>query len=221
MPDSPSIETRLLEAALPHVAFDGWSEATLAAAARDSEIDIALARAVFPRGGLDMALAYHRSGDRAMLAGYAARDLSNMRYRDKVTALVRLRVELADKEAVQRGAALLALPQNALAGAGAMWGTADAIWTALGDTSRDGNWYSKRAILSAVLSSTVLYWLGDDSADHAETWAFLDRRIEDVMRFETAKAQARKSPLLAGPLALFERLRAPEACDGLPGRVRG
>lgn len=223
MTQIPSFEGRLLEAAMPHVAFDGWSDATLQAAAADAGIDLALARATFPRGGLDMALAYHRAGDRAMAEAFAARDLSNLRYREKVAGLVRLRLEQADKEAVQRGAALLALPQNAIAGASAMWGTADAIWTALGDTSADGNWYSKRAILSAVYSATVLYWLGDDSEDHADTWAFLDRRIEDVMRFEANKAKIKASPALNAtlglPFRILESLRKP-ATDGeaFPGR---
>ena len=102
-----------------------------------------------------------------------------------------------------------------------MWGTADAIWTALGDSSRDVNWYTKRLTLSAVYSATVLYWLGDQSDGHADTWAFLDRRIEDVMRFEKAKADFRASPwgkMLAGPLKRLDAIRAPAAAnDDLPG----
>ena len=37
---------RVLEAALPHVAFDGWSEQTLKAAIADSGVAEALARAL-------------------------------------------------------------------------------------------------------------------------------------------------------------------------------
>jgi ubiquinone biosynthesis protein COQ9 len=204
---------RLLDAALVHVPFDGWSRATLAAAARDEGIDPGLAHAIFPRDGIDLALAYHRRGDAAMAAELAARDLSDLRMREKVALAVRLRIEGADREAVRRGAALFALPQHAGEGARAVWGTADAIWTALGDPSQDGNWYTKRAILASVYGATVLYWLGDESPGHQATWEFLDRRIDGVMRFELAKAQVQKNPLLrtvfALPLAGLAVLRKP------------
>jgi ubiquinone biosynthesis protein COQ9 len=136
---------------------------------------------------------------------------------------VRLRLDGADREIVRRGAALFALPQNAATGAALIWGTADAIWTALGDSSDDINWYSKRATLAAVYSATVLYWLGDESDGQAETWAFLDRRIEGVMRFEKLKAQVRDAPILAkvlsGPLAILGRIRAPRGTAAMPGHV--
>ncbi len=161
MTDTPSAADRLLDAALAHVAFDGWSEATLAAAALETGIDPALARALYPRAGLDLALAYHRRGDAQMVAALAATDLGALRFREKVALAVRLRLQGADREAVRRGATLMALPQNTPDAARAVWATADAIWNALGDTSEDGNWYSKRAILAAVHSATVLFWLGD------------------------------------------------------------
>lgn len=204
---------RLLDAALIHVPFDGWSRATLAAAARDEEIDAGLAHALFPRDGIDLALAYHRRGDAQMAADLAGCDLSDLRIREKVVQAVRTRVETADRECVRRAAALFALPQHAGEGARAIWGTADAIWTALGDPSEDGNWYTKRAILASVYGSTVLYWLGDETPGHQATWEFLDRRIEGVMKFEMAKAQVQKNPLLRGifalPLAGLAVLRKP------------
>ncbi len=212
---------RLVDAALPHVAFDGWSQATLQAAISDSGLAPGLARALVPRGAVDLALAYHRLGDRRMAEALAARDLSVLRFRDRVALAVRLRLEGSDREVVRRGTALFALPGHAAQGAAAIWGTADAIWTALGDTSQDVNWYSKRTILSAVYGATVLYWLGDDSPDQAATWAFLDRRIENVMQFEKVKAGFRANPLgralLAGPLKVLERIHAPQQRHDLPG----
>ncbi len=221
--DTPPLAEQLLDAALMHVPFDGWSDAALRAAAADVGADMALARAHFPRGGVDLALAYHARGDAQMLARLAEHDLDIMRIRDKVALAVRLRLEGAEREAVRRGAALFALPQYAAEGARAIWGTADAIWNALGDTSEDGNWYTKRAILSGVYSSTVLYWLGDESPGEADTWAFLDRRIDGVMTFEKAKAQVQKSPVLrtvfALPLAVMGAVRKPATPPGgLPGR---
>lgn len=215
----------ILDAALMHVPFDGWSETTLRAAVSELGVEPAVARQCFPRGAVDLALAFHSRGDRAMEKALAEAELGELRYRDRVARAVRLRLEaVEDKEAVRRGTALFALPVYAADGVKALWGTADAIWTALGDTSEDLNWYTKRATLSGVYGSTVLFWLGDDSPNHEATWAFLDRRIDGVMQIEKAKAQMRKNPVI-GPLAqisdqVFSRVSAPRrnASSALPGR---
>jgi ubiquinone biosynthesis protein COQ9 len=215
----------LLDAALVHVAFDGWSDATFEAAIADSGVAPALAHALCPRGAVDLAVAYHKRGDAAMIARFEAEDVSELRYSEKVAVLVRFRLEAVDdKEAVRRGTTLFALPQYAGTGAQLVWGTCDAIWNALGDTSDDVNWYTKRMTLSAVYSSTVLYWLGDESDGHADTWAFLDRRIENVMQFEKAKAGWRKSglgKLMRGPLSVLDGIKAPTAKGDMPGQWRG
>ena len=216
-------KSRLLQAALPHVPFDGWSEVTLQAAIADSQTAPGLARALFPRGGIDLALAYHAAGDSQLIEALGKTDLSTLRYRDRIAACVKLRLDHANRELVRRGAALFALPRHAGDGTKAIWATADTIWTALGDTSTDINWYTKRATLSAVYGATVLFWLGDDSPDHVETWNFLDRRIENVMSFEKAKAAFRENPLgkalLSGPLKVLERVHAPQRPDNLPGHL--
>lgn len=222
------IDDRILDAALMHVPFDGWSEAAFRAAAADAGVPLAEARTLFPRGAVDMALAFHARADREMAERLGAEDLSAMRFRDRVAHAVRVRLEIVEphKEAVRRGVTLFALPMHAADGTRALWGTADAIWTSLGDPSRDLNWYTKRATLSGVYSATVLYWLGDQSAGHMATWAFLDRRVDDVMRFESVKKRVRENrflaPLMAGPDWLAKRVRAPSgvARDDLPGRWR-
>ncbi|MCX7286836.1 MAG: COQ9 family protein [Rhodobacterales bacterium] len=217
-----NVKDRVLDAALAHVPFDGWSDRTLRAAAAEAGVDAGLARALFPRGGVDLALAFHARGDGDMTRRLAETDLSALRFRDRIARAVRLRLEDTDQELVRRGTTLFSLPQHAAAGAGAIWGTADRIWTALGDTSQDLNWYTKRATLSAVYGSTVLYWLGDTSPGHQATWEFLDRRIDGVMQFEKLKASFRENPLgkamMAGPGKVFSTLRAPKLPDNLPGR---
>lgn len=227
--DSADPKTRLLQAAMPHVAFDGWSDATFKAAMTDSGLEMETARAIAPRRGLDLAVMFHKAGDAEMVAAMEAVDLTALRYRDRVIACVRKRIEIAgaDREAVRRGVTLFALPFNAAEGAKLIWGTADAIWTVLGDTSEDYNWYSKRAILSGVYSSTVLFWLGDDSEGAERTWEFLDRRIDGVMQFEKVKAQVKGNRLaqlaLWGPKQALSLIKAPSAARtgtpvGLPGR---
>lgn len=222
MPDD--LKEKLLDAALSHVPFDGWGDTTFAEAAQDVGISIADARAVFSRGAVDLAVAYHRRGDQQMLDKLKASDLSAMRYSARVAAGVRFRLDsVADREILRRGVALFSMPANAAEGASLIWGTADHIWNALGDTSDDINWYSKRMILSGVYGSTVLFWLGDTSEGDAATWAFLDRRIEDVMRFEKVKAQVRENPILnklfAFPNACLKDIKAPSGTSraDLPG----
>jgi ubiquinone biosynthesis protein COQ9 len=222
---APDMKQKLLDAALIHVAFDGWSPETFQAAVDDSGVDLALARAICPRGAVDLAVAYHQRGDQMMIEAYKALDTSQMRYSEKVAALVRCRIEAADdKEAVRRGSTLFALPQHAADGARLIWNTCDLIWNTLGDSSDDVNWYTKRATLSGVYGSTVLFWLGDDSLDHQATWEFLDRRTDDVMRFEKFKAGVRNnkalSALLAGPMAVLSQIKPPAGARGdLPGHI--
>ncbi|AGT07530.1 COQ9 family protein [Paracoccus aminophilus] len=191
-----SIETekeRLIDAALSHAIFEGMNEAAIAAGARDLGLSPRLARVYLPRGGADLAAAYHRRGDQA-LAQWLANARPQGRFRDQITQAVLHRLEITDRELARAGAAVLALPQHAALGSKLLWETADVIWTGLGDRSEDINWYSKRTTLVAVYAATVLYWLGDDSEDHADTRRFLDRRIDGVMRFEKAKAFAAKLP---------------------------
>lgn len=212
----------LLDAALPHVAFDGWSEASFKAALRDIKMSEAEARAFAPRGAIDLAVAFHRRGDAEMVAKLTETDLSGMRFRDKVATALRFRLDaMQDREAVRRASTLFSLPMHAAEGGKLVWETADHVWTALGDESRDGNWYSKRAILSGIWASTVLFWLGDDSVGYADTHAFIDRRIEDVMRFEKLKGQLRDNPLTKPFMQMQEavmgRMRAPTRRDDVPG----
>ena len=221
-----TLQDRLLDAILPHVAFDGWSDTALRAAAADLEISMEEVRAVCPRGAVDLAVAYHRHGDARMLAALADRDMSELRFRDRVAEALWYRVEaLADREAVRRASALFALPVHAPDGAKLVWETADHIWTALGDTSDDLNWYTKRATLSAVWGAVVLFWLGDDSPGHTETRAFIDRRIDDVMQIEKVKAKVRENPLTRPFTKLQEKLTGsikapdPRRFSDLPGHM--
>jgi len=219
---------RLLDAILPHVAFDGWSDTALRAAAVDIDMPWHEARAICPRGAVDLAVAYHRRGDARMVAEISEQDLTALRFRDRVAEALWCRVRtLDDREAVRRASTLFALPMNAPEGAKLVWETADHVWNVLGDTSQDVNWYTKRATLSAVWASVVLFWLGDDSAGQAETRAFIDRRIDDVMQIEKAKAKLRDNPLTR-PLAKLQKhltggIKAPDLdhLADLPGRMTG
>ncbi|MBV1896770.1 MAG: COQ9 family protein [Rhodobacteraceae bacterium] len=227
MDNIAELKIKLLDAALVHVPFAGWSEATFVDAIADSGMDEALAWSICPRGVVDLALAYHTRGDQIMLDRLAAADLTGLKFREKIAASVRFRIEAtADKELVRRGTVLFAMPKYLADGAGAIWGTCGLIWETLGDTSDDVNWYTKRMTLSGVYSSTVLFWLGDDTPGFSATWEFLDRRIDNVMQIEKLKAQVNGNPLLkplmAGPNWLLGQVKAPVKSDEMefPGTIK-
>ena len=182
---------RLLEAALAHVPFDGWSRRSLVAAAADLGIDQGLARRLFPRGGDDLLAQLERWADRRMLTQVDTDALAAMRIRERIGRLVRARLEALapHREAMRRAVAARLLPSNALAGAASLWRTVDLMWSLAGDKADDYSYYSKRSLLAAVWTSTFLFWLEDRSDDHRDSWAFLDRRIGDVMQIGALRAR--------------------------------
>lgn len=217
----PYLETRqaVLTAALAHVAFDGWSDKTLAAAIADSGVDAHMAELAFKNGMRDLIGAFSAQGDAAMLA--ALPDVDGLKIRERIMQAVWQRI-LADaphKEAARRAAGWLALPNRQKHGAALTFETANLIWRWAGDTTTDYNYYSKRVILSGVITTTRLAWFDDDSADFANTQAFLQRRIDNVMQFEKVKAKARVwSEKVHGDKAPFEGLMSGLAKIRYPNR---
>ena len=199
MTDSEALREKLIDAAIAHVPFDGWGDKALAAAARDLDIDPALVRNAFPGGGIEMIEFHSRLADRRMVADFEQADTTGLKLREKVALAVRLRLSAntAHREAIRRALTILALPLHAPLAARLLYRTVDAIWYGLGDKSTDYNFYTKRALLAGVYSATLLYWINDKSAESAETWAFLDRRIAEVMLIPQAMGRLGK---LAGKL---------------------
>lgn len=174
-----------------HAAFDGWGEKALAMAASELGVPADRAQLAFPGGAPEMIDAWFDWVDKAMLEAFPPEKIAGMKIRDRIRELVLFRLQLLvpAREALRRALAILALPRNAPAGARLAWRSADRIWRLAGDTAADFNHYSKRAILIGVYGSTTMIFLDDESEDLADTKAFLGRRIDDVMRFEKAKAR--------------------------------
>ena len=173
-----------------NAAFDGWGEAARDAAADAAGVDRDVAKVAFPGGAVDMITAWFEAIDRAMLEEVPAETLAAMKIRAKITALVEARLAAIgpNREALRRALAILAMPQNLVRGAKLGWHAADLMWCAAGDTATDYNHYTKRTILAGVYATTVTVFLDDESEGHADTRAFLGRRIEGIMQFEKTKA---------------------------------
>ena len=180
---------RLLEAALVHIPFDGWSRRSLFAGAADLGLEPGVARRLFPRAGDDMLVHVERWADRQMLARLGP--LDDLRVRERIAKLVRTRLEALGphREAMRRATAARLLPSNGLAACGSLWRTVDLMWSAAGDDARDASYYTKRSLLAAVWTGTFLYWLEDRSEGYADTWSFLERRIANVMQIGQLRAR--------------------------------
>lgn len=177
----------LLDAMLADVPFDGWSRAALDRAAVTLGLEPADAQLAFPGGLTEIASFWSERSDTRMLEDLAKLDLENMRIRDRVASAVRARivVNMEHREALRRLMGWLAVPTNAPAAMKNMARTVNEMWYAAGDTSADWNYYTKRGLLMPVYSTTVLYWLADEAdegGDYPATWAYLDHRIDDVLK---------------------------------------
>ena len=201
--DRAALADRLLDATLAHVPFEGWTSLSLRAGAADAGVDWPTARRIFPGGVDNMLDLWWARNDRRMIAALAEIDLDSMRIRDRIAACVRLRLEALEphREALRLAVSRASLPHNAPAAAAAVWRTVDAMWRAAGDTATDFNYYSKRGLLAGVYGTTLLFWLEDNSEGRSESWAFLDRRIADVMAVPRAMSRLKK--LAPNPERLF------------------
>jgi len=192
--------------------FDGWSDKALAMAASELGVPADRARLCFPDGPVQMIDSWFDAIDIAMAKAYPLERISKLKIRERIRDLVLYRIEVVNphKEALRRALAILAQPQNAIAGAKLAWRSADRMWRIAGDRSTDFNHYTKRGILSALYTSTMLVFLDDDSEGLVSTRGFLDRRIDDVMNFEKFKASWRGNRQRLPSLSRFlGRLRYP------------
>jgi len=208
----------VVEAALAHVPFDGWSWKAFEAGAVDAGFPAIDARRLFNGGLAETADHFADWADRHMLAELEKQDLDAMRIRERIHACVKTRILMNApyKEALRRLLSFLALPTNAGLTPKITWRTCSLMWYAAGDRSADWNHYSKRGLLAGVYSSTVLYWMaddGDEAGDYPNTWGFLDRRIDDVLRTFSApkRLKARLDEITAPLRRWFGRFDSPPA----------
>lgn len=177
------LKNRIVEKILDHVVFDGWTEKSIKAAFDECEINYDHFKNLFPMGMDDVMLHYGKWIDDQMLAKLENLDKSTLKIRERIFTAVKTRLEILEphKEAVRRGAAYLANPLRASLSMRMLYKTVDDIWHWAGDNSTDFNFYTKRGLLAGVYTSTLLYWMNDETENHADSWEFLKRRIENVM----------------------------------------
>lgn len=175
--------------ALPLAANDGWNQIVLAKAAVAAGYKKSDVVRVFPEGSIAAVDEYSRMCDRLMLSALSSYHLDEMRIRDRVALAVRLRLEqqAPHREALRKALNLQNMPYHITHGMRSVYETVDNIWRAIGDSSTDFNFYTKRATLAAAYSATLIFWLNDNSPAFEGSWNFLDNRIANIMQIEKAK----------------------------------
>jgi ubiquinone biosynthesis protein COQ9 len=203
------LKDTILLAALPHVAFDGWSIKALAAGAADAGLARQDLLHAFPDGVADAIAHWSDWADRRAVDAMESADVAHMKTHQRVAMGVWVRLESLGRwrEAARKATAWLAVPRHAPLASRLTYRTCDAIWRAAGDVSTDFNFYTKRGLLSGVVLSTTLYWLQDGSEGNQATSAFLDRRIAEVLRIGGHIGKARAALERFDPAAMLRRFR--------------
>lgn len=212
--DNREDRDRIVDRMLVHVPFEGWTERALRMAIADEGLPSAARLRFFPGGVGDVLAHWAERGDRAMLDRLQGIDAGGCPMRQRIAHAVRIRIEVnaEHREAVRRALSYAALPGNVGPALRSTYDTVNAIWYAVGDQSSDVSFYTKRAMLAAVLAATVLYWLDDASDESADTWLFVERRLDEVMAIPKLRARVGDAVRALVPTALFR------AAEGLAER---
>lgn len=194
-----TIRQKIMLATLNNVPFDGWGRDALNAGAEEAGYDQAMAMRAFPSGSSAVIELWGNWSDTRMTEALEGRDdWQDTGVTARIATAVKTRIMINSKhrEALRRALSWHALPLNIPLGVQATFRTVNAMWYAAGDKSTDWNYYSKRGLLAAVYSATILYWLSDtpdDQADYPQTWDFLNRRLKDLGSFSKLTGKIRSA----------------------------
>jgi ubiquinone biosynthesis protein COQ9 len=181
-------EARLLDAALTLAPEMGWNSALVSRAGREIGLSLGETELLMPNGGRDLAALLSRRHDALAMQALEGTDAKALKIRERIRAAVAARISaaMADEAAVRRMGGFLALPTNLPLALRLVWESADVIWRWAGDTATDENHYSKRAILSTILITTLGVRMQEGAEAEA---AHLSAAIDKVMAFEKWKAK--------------------------------
>ena len=188
-------EQQVLDAALMIAPLEGWTSRLATMAGKACGLSAGETELLLPQGPADLAALLSRRHDAQALEALKDVDPASLKIRERIARAVeaRLNVTAADQAAVRRWTGFLALPMNAALGARLVWESADVLWRWAGDTATDENHYSKRALLAGILTGALAIRL---SSGAEAALAFTDRRIANVMAFETWKRTTKFRPSL-------------------------
>ncbi|RIJ30618.1 COQ9 family protein [Henriciella mobilis] len=199
---SLQLQDKWLDALLPIVEDEGWTDHALTLSAREAGISSEEKALAAPNGVADLIERFFDRAEEEMLETLATADLSGLRTHERVAEGIKawLAALAPYRPAVKRASTRGFLPWHAPDAAKRTWKVADTIWTAAGDTATDYNRETKRGLLSAVLPPIVLYWLDEPSEDDLDT--FIEKRLQNAMKLGQTGSKFAKPAL-----ELLDRLR--------------
>ena len=185
---SENIKKIILKNALKSVVFDGWSDELFETAVEESKVNYLKAKELFPRKSIDIAMFHHFQDDEKLFE-INNDELIDLRTRDKISKLIFTRILIANqnKEALRRSMALFSLPFLLLEGKKMIYNTSDVIWRIVEQEKKSPNKLSKRISLMYLYSTSLLFSIGDESSDLRETKSFIERSVNNFMKFEKIK----------------------------------
>jgi ubiquinone biosynthesis protein COQ9 len=210
--------TAILDVALTYVPDQGWTQSVLDRAIADTGTDAPLAQRAYPKGPIGLIEAFHARADEAMKTELARHDLATIKFRDRIALAVRIRLQALEphRPAAKRALAMQSLPTNLPGAMAAAYRTADTIWHAIGDTSSDFSFYTKRTLVAGIIITTTLVWQSDETEEFIATSEFLERRISDVLRI--GKTRGKLESVAAN---LYANLSTSFSPVGLRARLTG
>ena len=195
--DNYKIRIDLIRAMLTHVPFDGWTWEAMEQGAADinfekkktSSLRIKIFKDLFKNGPIDFIDVFSEIIDLEVKENYNLIEFKPERVPEKIKKIIMIRLNLCQryKEAVRSSISLTAMPVNARASLQILYRTCNSIWRVAGDKSTDFSFYTRRISLAAVYTSTLLFWLNDNSNNNIETEFFLDRRLKDIGKISSLK----------------------------------
>ena len=184
---------KVLNEALKLVPFNGWTDDILINSVKSANLDASYAQILFDHKVVNLVELFINNIEEKAISLIDKKHLDDLSIRNRISYCVKAYLEAANihKQAIRKTIVFYISPTRFFDAFKSLWNITDHIWHVSGDRATDLNHYSKRAILSVVYSSTLLYWLNDKSDNHINSWEFLDRRIENVMQIEKCKNKAK------------------------------
>ena len=182
------IKKLILKNSLKNVVFDGWSDEMFKNAVEESNIDYKEAKKIFPRKAVDVAIFFHLEDDKKLIS-FSKDEFSNLKVRTKIIELIFKRIMIANqnKEAVKKSLGLFSLPFFIIDSNKIIFNTSDVIWNIVEESDKSLSYYSKRISLMYIFSTSLLYWVNDESKDCEDTYSFIVRSIEKFLKIEEFK----------------------------------
>ena len=191
------IRKDLIRAMLTHVPFDGWTWEAMEQGAVDigfekkvsSSYRMKIFKDLFKNGSIDFIDVFSEIIDLEVKENYNLMEIKPERVPEKIKKIIMIRLNLCQKykEAVRSSISITAIPANTKISFNMLYRTCNSMWRIVGDKSTDLSFYTRRITLATIYTSTLLFWLNDNSNQNVETEFFLDRRLGDISKISLLK----------------------------------